>query len=52
VPFAFSFSTGELFHASTDKIRAKFGDIRCRKNEGGEEMEQEETEKTEKRLQI
>ena len=26
------FFTGGSFHAGTDKIRAKFGDIRCRKS--------------------
>ena len=32
VPFVFSFFTSGSFHAGTNKIRAKFGDIRCRKS--------------------
>jgi hypothetical protein len=32
LPIGFSFFTGGSFHAGADKIRAKFGDIRCRKS--------------------
>jgi hypothetical protein len=52
VPFVFSFFTGGSFHEDADKIRAKFGDIRCRKNEDGAEKEQEEAERTRRELQI
>ena len=31
--FTLSFFTGGSFHAGANKIRAKFGDIRCRKSE-------------------
>jgi hypothetical protein len=41
LPFTFSFFTGGSFHAGTDKIRAKFGDIRCRKSWPGHPDEAE-----------